>query len=347
MTCDQAIELLPWLLNRTLEDQEREEVRQHLRTCERCRKALAETQAVWPAFEQHLPAAALVALAYGETPAGLDAAAAESHLASCPQCASELELARMSRRLEDEDNVAVFPGARARPARDGESRKWRSAALAAGLAGVVALSGWLHSARQLDLAADRLAGAARETAGPAAAPSRPPAAAPAGDPKLREQLAETEARMQLLAEQQKQSAEAVTQAQEQLARLRKEREQSHRPQANTWSGDLGNPDVVRGIDPNRTIPADRFAQIILPPGKQEGLPAEREAEILNAAGQSVWQAPRLLLDRYGAYNVTLPPGSLAPGRYTVQLFTREEGKRIPRERWEIEVVRSLPLSPAQ
>ncbi|HSG41130.1 MAG TPA: zf-HC2 domain-containing protein [Thermoanaerobaculia bacterium] len=346
MTCDQAIELLPWLLNRTLEDQEREEVRQHLRTCERCREALPETQAAWRLFDEHLPTEALVALSYGEVPEGIDPSAAEQHLASCPQCAAELELARMSRRLEDEDNVAVFPGAKARQVRDGESRKWRSAALAAGLAGVVALSGWINSARQLDLTSDRLAEAARETDGRAAAPApaTPPAAAPVDDPALREQLAAAQAQREQLEALRKKSEEAVTQAQEQIAQFQQERERLLRPQANTWTGDLGNPDVVRGDDSSRTLPADRFAQMILPPGKSEGLPAEREAEILDAAGKPVWQAPRLLLDRYGYFNVTLPPGSLSPGRYTVQLFTREGGKRVPRERWEIEVVKSLPAA---
>ena len=341
MTCEQAIELLPWLLNGTLEPQEREEVRQHLRTCERCRQALPETQTAWRLFDEHLPTETLIALAYGETPDGLDPAAVERHLASCSQCAAELELARMSRRLEEDDKVALFPGPRSREVKSGESRKWRSAALAAGLAGVVALSGWIHSARQLDLASDRLAEAGQTDGRPVAPATPPPAAPGGGDPTLREQLAATQAQMERLEALQKQSAEAVTQAQEQLAQFQQERERLLRPQANTWVGDLGNPDVVRGDDSTRTIPADRFAQIILPPGKEEGLPAERSVEILDAAGKAVWQAPRLLLDA-SYYNVTLPPGFLTPGRYTIQLYTQENGRRVPRERWEITVVKSLP-----
>src|SRR4051812_22598037 len=105
MTCDQAIELLPWYLNGTLESGELAEVRQHLETCERCRAALAETGQAWSVFTQHVPAQDLVALAWGEDPS----LAAEEHLAACAECAAELEMARMSRRLEEEDNVAVFP----------------------------------------------------------------------------------------------------------------------------------------------------------------------------------------------------------------------------------------------
>jgi anti-sigma factor RsiW len=109
MTCDQAIELLPWLLNGTLDAAERDEVRRHLASCESCRQALRATRDTWDLFDQHIPSQDLVALAWGDRPAGIDPALAEAHLASCPQCAAELELARMSRRLEEEGNVAVFP----------------------------------------------------------------------------------------------------------------------------------------------------------------------------------------------------------------------------------------------
>jgi anti-sigma factor RsiW len=341
MTCEQAIELLPWLLNGTLEPQEREEVRQHLRTCERCREALPETQTAWRLFDEHLPTEALVALAYGETPAGLDPASAEQHLASCAQCAAELELARMSRRLEDEENVALFPGATSRQVRGEESRSWRSAALAAGLAGVVALSGWVHSARQLDLTSDRLAAAARETGGRAEAPATPPpVAAGSGDQALRQQLAAAQAQMERLETLQKQSDEAVTQAQQQLAQIQKERG----PRINSFTEDLGNPDAVRAEASREQVPADRDAHLLLQKSKDEGLPESREIQILDQAGKVVWQDTGLIPDKHGSYSLGWPAGFLAPGQYTVQLFTQEGGKRVPRERWEIEVVKSLPAA---
>jgi len=150
MTCDQAIERLPWLLNGSLEPAEREEVQGHLTTCAACREALAETREAWRTFGQHLPPAALVAMAYGEAPGGIDPALAERHLASCPECAAELELARMSRRLEEDDRIAPFPP-RPRPDTGREYRAWRGAALAAGLAGLVALSGWFQAAHRSHL----------------------------------------------------------------------------------------------------------------------------------------------------------------------------------------------------
>ncbi len=148
MTCDQSIELLPWYLNGTLEAGERAEVRRHLETCERCRAALAETGQAWSVFAQHVPTPDLVALAWGESPSGIDPTAAEEHLASCAECTAELELARMSRRLEEENNVALFPVAKPRPATGVAPRTWRATALAASLAAVVAAGGWLHTAQE-------------------------------------------------------------------------------------------------------------------------------------------------------------------------------------------------------
>lgn len=153
MTCEQAIESLPWYLNGTLEAQEQEEVRHHLATCEACRQALAETRDAWRIFDQHLPSEALVALAWEEIPEGIDPALAERHLAGCPQCAADLELARTSRHLEEDDRIALFPKKpAAAPAREtrgaGEPRTWRRAAMAASLAAVVAMSGWIFSAQQ-------------------------------------------------------------------------------------------------------------------------------------------------------------------------------------------------------
>jgi hypothetical protein len=147
MTCEQAIERLPWLLNGTLESAEKAEVEGHLADCEACRAALAETGEAWRIFGQHLPPQALVALAYGEAPEGVDYGLAERHLASCPECAAELELARMSRRLEEDDRIATFPVKRDRETGSGY-RTWRGAALAAGLAGLVAFSGWFQAAQR-------------------------------------------------------------------------------------------------------------------------------------------------------------------------------------------------------
>lgn len=180
MNCDDAIERLPWLLNGTLEEEERRQVQAHLATCERCRTALAETRDAWSLFAGHIPTEDLVAHAWGE-PTGTAPELVAEHLAGCPQCTAELEMARTSRQLEQDDRVAVFSPRRAAapsPAVNvnvptpGSSGKWRAAALAASLAGLVAAGGWFENAGRLRATEERLAAQEREAA---AAP------APAGE----------------------------------------------------------------------------------------------------------------------------------------------------------------------
>ena len=197
MTCDHAIELLPWYLNRTLEAGEREEVREHLAACERCRQALAETRQAWSVLAQHVSPQDLVALAWGRSPSDLDSAAAEEHLASCADCAAELELARLSRRLEEEDNVAVFPASGRRSPAAAPSRTWRAAAVAASLTTLVAASGWIHSVHRVD---DLARPAPVAAASPAPIPVSPPPSSSISSASSTEnqqrQLAEMEARLQ-------------------------------------------------------------------------------------------------------------------------------------------------------
>src|SRR5579864_2810180 len=135
MNCDLAAELLPWLVNGTLEAGERRELIAHLRGCGACRAALADTQVAFDLFDWHPPAAALVAyVAAGEglAPAG-DAAMAE-HLASCPKCAAELELVRTSRLLADpaeDGRIAILPAPREEVARRPGAAAPAAAAIAA------------------------------------------------------------------------------------------------------------------------------------------------------------------------------------------------------------------------
>ncbi|HYG62250.1 MAG TPA: zf-HC2 domain-containing protein [Thermoanaerobaculia bacterium] len=177
MNCDDAIERLPWLLNGTLEEEERRQVQDHLAACERCRTALAETRDAWRIFAGHIPTEDLVAHAWGE-PTGTDPELLADHLAGCAQCTAELEMVRTSRQLEEDDRVALFaPRPQSAPAvppvahdARGSAGKWRAAALAASLAGLVAAGGWFENAGRLRATEERLAAQERE-----------PAAAPAGE----------------------------------------------------------------------------------------------------------------------------------------------------------------------
>lgn len=152
MNCQEAIERLPWWLNGSLEPAERREVEEHLAACAACREALGETRLAWEIFAQHVPSEALVAYAYDERVEGIGPDLIERHLASCPQCAAELEMTRASRLLGEHDDVAVLAPRAARQAvperRLRRERNWQAAALAAGLTSLVAIGGWMQSSQQ-------------------------------------------------------------------------------------------------------------------------------------------------------------------------------------------------------
>jgi Putative zinc-finger len=170
MSCDETRELLPWLLNGTLEEPERERVLAHLNDCAGCRAELAETRAVSRIFAAHPASAELVAYAFDE-PGELDRETIARHLALCERCAGELELLAESRRSRDEEgaddgseerapaDAGVLPFRRpaAAPASGARERTWRWAALAAGLTALAAAGGWMWSWQQATSLAGRVA----------------------------------------------------------------------------------------------------------------------------------------------------------------------------------------------
>ena len=175
MNCQEAIERLPWWLNGSLEPAERREVDDHLAGCASCREALGETRLAWEVYAQHIPTEALVAYADDEQPPGIDPGLFERHLAECPQCAAELEMARASRLLSEHDEVPLLAPRPVAPVRQPRrERGWRAAALAAGLTGVIALGGLWTSIEKVHQLEDSLA-AVPTLRGPAVKSERPTA----------------------------------------------------------------------------------------------------------------------------------------------------------------------------
>jgi Putative zinc-finger len=343
MTCNQATEYLPWLLNGTLGDDERTAVREHLAGCERCRQTLADTRRAWEIFDQHIPAAALVALAAGETPEGFDPALLEEHLAACPECAAELELARVSRGLAEDDAVTLLaPRPPRAPAAAPVARpvgiRWRRAAVAAGLAGVIALGGWYKSAERAHTLAARLA--TESTLRPVAAPQAPPpptgSAASAADAQ---RVAALQRRLEEMGKTVGDLQAAQSRAREQLAQVeRTEKQSAGGPQINTWVGDVqASEDVVRGNGSNvKEVPAGSAATLLL--AAQAEATGEREAEISDAGGRVVWKGGGLRANPQGPdYSLTLPKGWLPPGSYTIRLYRRDGGRRVAAESYAIRI----------
>jgi anti-sigma factor RsiW len=341
LNCDQVAELLPWYLNGTLDEEEQGEVRVHLEGCTKCRQALDETRLAWRIYDQHLPSEALVALAWGETPEGLDPDVLERHLETCAECAAELEMVRTSRKLEEDERIALFPTPTERlplPRQGGVGRGeggrgqfWRTAAMAAGLAGIVAASGWVWTAGRANDLEERLALAGRP-------PETTPAPAPAPDAgggRLSEMTAEVERLQRREAELRQQQEEM----QEQLARIAEARPATPSPQINAWIGDLRpTQDVVRGGSATaEELPAGRSASLILGTSHKETHRGHR-VEIVDSSGKVVWSADGLVPDSdTNDYGITLPAGTLQPGAYTIRISAQEDGKRVELESYSVRV----------
>jgi anti-sigma factor RsiW len=343
MRGDQAIELLPWLLNGTLGEDEGRAVRQHLTACPSCQEALAANRQAWEIFDQHIPAADLVAYAADTAGEGSDETLAE-HLASCPECAAELELVRTSRALAEDDTVAVLaprpPRAAAPPASANRARpaatRWKAAALAAGLAGLIAANGWYQTAERARTLAGRLLA---DASTPVAAPSAPPAAEVS--PQDRQNVAALQSQLESMQKtlSELQSAEAEHRQQlSQIAEVRPVPGLQTGPQINTWVGDAREGgDVVRGSNDALEVPAGAaMATLILrPTGETQG---GRDLEIADAQGKVVWQAQGLRLDPASQdYSVTFHHGDLAPGDYVIRLYRKENGQRAAAESYPIRV----------
>lgn len=330
LNCDLVAELLPWYLNGTLDEGEQGEVRVHLEGCTECRQALEETRLAGRIYGQHIPSEALVALAWGDTPEGLDPGVLERHLETCPECAAELEMARTSRRLEEDDRIALFPT----PARreTAPSRGWRTAAMAAGLAGIVAASGWLWTAGRAGDLEERRARA-----------SRPVEAAPAPAPEAgggrRAELSAMTAEVERLRQSQADLLRKEQEMQQQLERIAAAGPAAPAPQINAWIGDLRPAqDVVRGGPAAaEELPANRAASLILGSSHKETHRSHR-IEIVDAAGKVVWSADGLVPDsETHDFGIALPAGALKPGAYTIRISAQEEGKRVDLESYSVRV----------
>jgi anti-sigma factor RsiW len=93
-------ELLPFLLNGSLDADERREVLEHTRACAQCSSELLNTVFVWMATDSHPPAEVLVDFAQGEVLDDYPREVLEEHLASCPICEQAVEAVALSQSSE-------------------------------------------------------------------------------------------------------------------------------------------------------------------------------------------------------------------------------------------------------
>jgi hypothetical protein len=387
MNCDLALELLPWLLNDSLAAAERQQVLEHLASCPGCRQALDDTRTAAAIFDWHPPAAELIAHAGGGTaPAGL-----AEHLASCPACAAEMELLRTGRLLVESaergvggpGRVALLrpPGDRSaagpagRPA--GERREdratgrvWRRAAVAAGLGGLLALGGWLESARtnhglEERLAAaragataaqpGRLAPAEPEAAGQpfrqtATSPTAAPGPADTRAAELRRDAAEAQAKLDALSRENGVLEQRVADLGRVAAETAQRTARLTPPaiESGAWTDEVSPSDQAQrgGEAPGaEVIPLSAGAATLLLKSRHGEPYGTYEIEIRDGRDRLVGGVVPVerrrgtagSQDSFPEFDIVLRRGALAPGAYTLHLFGRAAGGRQVLDTYSIRV----------
>lgn len=85
-SCSEGEQLVPFLLNGSLDTDERIALMKHLRTCTPCRAELLDAAFVWAATDSHPPADVLIEYGAGRAILDYPRDVLEAHLASCQIC---------------------------------------------------------------------------------------------------------------------------------------------------------------------------------------------------------------------------------------------------------------------
>lgn len=350
--CERIAELLPWLKNGTLSDPEEQLVRGHLADCRECRRELAETELAWSVYQQHVPAKALVAMAHERALPAAERDLFDRHFAACAACNAELDLVKESRRLEaederrDESQVVPFrPGTRVQ----GKPRPlWQYGAIAASILLLIAGGWWLRSWQQ----------------------SRNPA--PTGiaqDKALRERLAALEAENERLRQAETQLNQQQNKSNDEMARLQSEIKEAQAriqqqqaqtrnelaridsssgreriaPQINVLALDI-YPVGMTQRDPGSVsnkivIPRNVSAVTLMLHSQASSESPSYSIEIVNVRGKVIWRAQGLMRNATNDYTISVGAESLAPGRYTINIYGKGPGGLIKVESYDISVKR--------
>lgn len=324
MDCQHVTEILPWLMNGSLDAAELEAARAHLAGCEQCRRELQETAFAGAVFQQHAPEEALVDYAFNRPSPDYDREMIERHLAECEQCAAELEMLEESRRLLDaEDNVIAFkPKSRAkaniseaalmrRPA-----RLWAYGAIAASVIGFVALTGWWWNWRQARDLNERQIAMSRRVAG-------------------------LEAENQQLRQAQPQSASQLEQANREIASLKSQVEELSSPQINIPVLEVLPQEMTERGERERVnqlqIPRGARAITLILNSQSAVESKSYSLEILDARRGAVLSQQGLVRHSTGDYTINISTELLPPGIYTFNVYGQVGGKRVKIESYRVRV----------
>lgn len=152
--CDRAAELLPFHLNRSLEEDEARWLERQLRECAGCRRQEQETRTAMALYEGHLPVEDILDYAFDAPMSRRHREVIQSHLASCDHCSVELDAVRPQTTTEAVTEAPVTVADplifAAREPKPTPARRWVAVAWAACLLAVVNAVGWMWSWNQLE-----------------------------------------------------------------------------------------------------------------------------------------------------------------------------------------------------
>ncbi len=310
--CEHIAELLPWLLNGTLDEAERRRVRHHLAQCPQCQQGLDETALALAVHRQHAPAESLVDYAFDRPVTGIEPELLRRHVDFCRECAEQVEMARASRRWAETQEANAIPPA----AQEKHSwRKWlwpQSAlklAFATCLAGAIALGAGLWMLWQSRNEQTRLIAQQQE---------------------MRERVASLEAENQQLREDNRRQAQPQ-QTDRDLAELQARVKELAAPQLNPPVFDLYPREMTRRADQSEineiAVPRDAKSVALILNSQSQIATRAASLEIVNAQGAIVWRTDGLTRHPTGDYTISLPAEFLPPGRYALNLYHPGKGRR--------------------
>ncbi len=324
MDCDRVTELLPWLLNGAMDDPEQRQVKDHIVTCPRCRQELADIVLAWNIYQSHVPADVLVDYAFQRPVSDPQPEAIERHLATCNECAEQFGMARESYRWSESEEPESVPGpepAATQKVKWWEMWRWQYAALAASLAAMIAGGGWLWTWQR---ARTWQAGSVEE------------------QQVARERLAGLEAENQRLRQVETQLRQQGDEVNRQIAQLQKQNEELSAPQLNVLALDVypiaSSERLGKADDKTVRIPADaKIVTLFLNSQSRAGYRSYR-LEIVDESGRQVWSNGGLARQAgTNSYTINLRADSLAPGRYTINVYAETGERRAPVDSYRIRI----------
>lgn len=334
MECRAITELLPWLLNGTLEPGDHQRVSAHLHFCAECRQELREMYLAWNTFGAHVPASVLVDYAFKRPIASFDEQLIERHLTDCEECRVEFEMTQESWRWANEDldsglnDIIGAPPALVEKRNWWDVGYWRRPALGAALIVIIAFGGWLWNLSQAR-AREGLISQKRV---------------------ISERLASLEAENQSLRQTETQLRRQLDGANQQITQLDEKVKELNAPQLNSPVLDVHPAELLQrksgdqaaNHDVNElAIPADaKLATLILNSQNPDAYQSY-SIEMLDHQNKVIWSETGLMRSPSNDYTVSLRAESLAPGAsYTINVYGVSKGRRVKVESYRIRVRRS-------